>query len=103
MGRLRNEELIKDTLSVEERDQTVDLWIKYEQNRLRQQSNFKKLYSSLKLFEDSKQILHLKGRFGNTLLDYEQKYTIILRDGDSSFTKLLIENSHGKVFQKMLN
>ena len=69
MSRVRNEELIKDTLSVEERDQAVDLWIKYEQDCLRQQSNFKKLYSSLKLFEDSKQMLRLKGRFGNTLLD----------------------------------
>ena len=100
MSRVRNEELIKDTLSVEERDQAVDLWIKYEQDRLRQQSNFKKLYSSLKLFEDSMQMLRLKGRFGNTLLDYEQKYPIILRGGDSSFTKLLIEDSHGKVFHK---
>ena len=100
MSRVRNEELIKDTLSVEERDQAVDLWIKHEQDLLRQQSNFKKLYSSLKLFEDSKQMLRLKGRFGNTLVDYKQKYPIILRGGDSSFTKLLIEDSHGKVFHK---
>ena len=95
MSRVRNEELIKDTLSVEERDQAADLWIKYEQDRLRQQSNFKKLNSSLKLVEVLKQMLRLKGRFGNTLLDYEQKYPIILRGGDSSFTKLLIEDSHG--------
>ena len=86
MSRVRNEELIKDTLSVEERDQAVDLWIKYEQDCLRQQSNFKKLYLSLKLLEDSKQMLSLKDRFGNTLLDYEQKHPIILRGGDSSFT-----------------
>ena len=45
-------------------------------------------------------MLCLKGRFSNTLLDYEQKYPIILRGGDSSFTKLLIEDSHGKVFHK---
>ena len=100
MSRVRNEELIKDTLSIEERDQAADLWIKYEQDRLRQQSNFKKLNSSLKLFEVLKQMLRLKGRIGNTLLDYEQKYPIILRGGDSSFTKLLIEDSHGKVFHK---
>ena len=100
MSRVRNEELIKDTLSVEERDQAVVLWIKYEQDRLRQQSNFKKLYLPLKLFEDSKQMLCLKGRFGNTLLEYF--YPIILRGGDSSFTKLLIEDSHGKVFHKVV-
>ena len=56
MSRVRNEQLTKDALSVEERDQAVDLWIKYEQGCLRQQSSFKKLYSLLKLFEDSNSI-----------------------------------------------
>ena len=37
---VRNEKVIKDTLSVEERDQAVELGMEYEQNCLRQQSNY---------------------------------------------------------------
>ena len=40
----------KDTLSAEERGQATELWMKYEQNCLRQQSNYAKSYLSLQLF-----------------------------------------------------
>ena len=47
-------------------------------------------FSSLNLFAKSQNILRLKGRFSNSLLEYEQKYPIISRDYESLFTKLLI-------------
>ena len=65
-------------MPIEEREEIINLWIKYEQDFLRQQPNFHKLFLSLDLLEDFQNILRLKRRFGNSLLEYEQKYPIIL-------------------------
>lgn len=42
-----------------------DEWTKCEQEALRSDSYFTRLSSSLKLFDDSNEMLPLKGRYGN--------------------------------------
>ena len=81
-------------MSIEERKKAINRWIKYEQDCLRQQLSFQKSFSSLILFEDSKNILRLKIRFGNSLLEWDQKYPIILRGYESLIMKLLITDAH---------
>ena len=68
----------EESVSIEEREEAINRWIIYEQDCLRQQPNFQKLFSSLNLFEDCQNILLLKGRFGHSLLECDQKYPIIL-------------------------
>ena len=72
----------------------------YEQDCLRQQPNFQKLFWSLNLFEDCQNISRLKGKFGNLLLEYDQKYPIILHGYESLFTRLLIANAHQRSLHK---
>ena len=64
-------------MPIEECEEIINRWIKYEQDFLRQQPNFHKLFLSLDLLEDFQNILRLKRRFGNSLLEHEQKYPII--------------------------
>ena len=87
-------------MSTEEREEAINRWMIYEQDCLRQQPNFQKLFSSLNLFEDCQNILWLKGRFGNSLLEYDQKYPIILRGYESLFTRLLIVDAHKRSLHK---
>ena len=71
-------------------EEAINRWIIYKQDCLRQQPNFQRLCSPLNWFEDCQNILQLKGRFGNSLLEYFQNYPIILREYESLFTRLLI-------------
>ena len=64
----------EEPVSIEECKEAINRWIMYEQDCLRQQPNFQKLFWSLNLFEDCQNILRLKGKFGNLLLEYDQKY-----------------------------
>ena len=83
-------------LTVCELDFVLDCWIIEEQKALQEQSNFNKLRTSLKLFHDDKKILRLKGRFANTLISFDEKFPIILRDS-SYFTVLVVWDAHFKV------
>ena len=87
-------------MSIKEREEAINRWIKYEQEGLHQQPNFQKLFSSLNLFEGSQNILWLKGRSGNSLLEDDQKYPIILRGYESLFTILLIVDAHQRLLHK---
>ncbi|XP_066934625.1 uncharacterized protein [Clytia hemisphaerica] len=86
-----------DTLLTEERKDTMELIIANEQHQLKGLENYQKLKSSLNLFEDQKGLLRLRGRFGNSTLQYQEKHPLILRT-DSVFTELLIKETHEKVF-----
>ena len=87
-------------MSIKEREEAINRWIKYEQEGLHQQPNFQKLFSSLNLFEGSQNILRLKGRSGNSLLEDDQKYPIKLRGYESLFTRLLIVDAHQRLLHK---
>ena len=84
----------EEFVTIEEREEAINRWIIYEQDCVRQQLNFQKLFSSLNLFEDCQYNLRLKGRFGNSLLEDDQKYFIILRGYESLFKRLLIVDAH---------
>ena len=84
----------EELVSIQGRKEAINWCIKYEQDCLREQPNFQKLFLSLNLFEDSQNILQLKGRFGNSLLEYDQKYPIILRGYESLFRRLFIVDAH---------
>ena len=49
----------EESMSIEEREEAINRWVKFEQDQLRQQSNFPKLFSSMNLFEDSQNTLRL--------------------------------------------
>ena len=88
--------LLEETLSLEEYNRSLQLWVKEEQRLLITESNFPKLKSSLNLFKDHEGVFRLKGRFGNTELSYEVKHPAILRS-DSNFAKLVVLESHERV------
>ena len=58
--------------------------------------NFKRLKNNLDLLYDDLKILLLKGRFGNSSLLDDQKYSVLLRTF-SHFTNLIVLNAHEKV------
>ena len=55
----------EELVSIEEREEVINRWIKYEQDCFGHQPNFQKLFLSLNLFEDSHNVLRLEGRIGN--------------------------------------
>ena len=89
--------LLENTLTIDEYNNALNLWIKTEQEILRQ-TDFGKLKVSLKLFVDTLGLLRLKVRFENAALDYVQKHPLILRSLENRFfTKLIILHSHERV------
>ena len=80
---------IRKEVNADEYNIALKLWIKNEQSLLNFERNFDKLHKSLKLFDDHDKILRLKERFA-TEMGGDEKHPIILRDGNSHFTKLLI-------------
>ena len=86
-----------NNITVDEYKYALDVWIKNEQYILQKELNYEKLKGSLKLFTDDNGFLRLKGRFANSLMDYDRKYPLILRSNDSQFTKLVIADAHEKV------
>ena len=92
----RPTEAVHDEIpGVAEYNQSLDSWIADEQKQIRKQSNFSKMKSSLKLFEDEKGFLRLRGRFGNANWNYDEKYPLLLRN--SYFTRLVILDAHDNV------
>ena len=90
--------LLKNTLTIDEYKNTMNLWIKVEHEILQRQTDFGKVKVSLKLFVDTLGLLRLKGRFENAALNYDEKHPLILRSLENSFfTKLIILDSHEKV------
>ena len=90
--------LLENTLTIDEYNNALNLWIKTEQEILQRQTDFGKLKVSLKLFVDTLGLLRLKGRFENAALDYVQKHPLILRSLENRFfTKLIILHSHERV------
>ena len=90
--------LLENTLTIDEYNNALNLWIKTEQEILQRQTDFGKLKVSLKLFVDTLGLLRLVGRFENAALDYVQKHPLILRSLENRFfTKLIILHSHERV------
>ena len=68
----------EDILQVNECNKSLKLWIKCKQGLLKRQDNYRKLNVSLK-YTDEEGILHLKGRFANSLICYDERHPIFLR------------------------
>ena len=64
--------LLENTLTINEYNNTLNLWIKSEQEILQRQTDFGKVKVSLKLFVDTLGLLRLKGRFENPALDHDE-------------------------------
>ena len=64
--------LLENTLTINEYNNTLNLWIKSEQEILQRQTDFGKVKVSLKLFVDMLGLLRLKGRFENPALDHDE-------------------------------
>lgn len=95
---LKNRELNKEeTISAAELRDALEIIVKNEQQQLAEQPQFKKIKSSLNLFQDEKGIFRQRGRFGNaSLLEFDEKYPILLRNS-SYVTRLIIRKSHEEV------
>ena len=90
--------LLENTLTIDEYNNALNLWIKTEQEILQRQTDFGKLKVSLKLFVDTLGLLRLKGQFENAALDYVKKHSLFLRSIENRFfTKLIILHSHERV------
>ncbi|XP_065652958.1 uncharacterized protein LOC136080271 [Hydra vulgaris] len=80
-------------LTTKEINSAEELCIKCEQSLLKGENDSSQDYENIKqqldLFIDEHNILRLKGRFENSLLEYAEKYPIILRSY-SHFTKLIV-------------
>ena len=100
-GTLKNDKaniLLENTLTIDEYNNELNLWIKTEQEILQRQTDFGKLKVSLKLFADTLGLLRLKGQFENVALDYGKKYSLFLRSIENRFfTKLIILHSRERV------
>ena len=88
-------------LSTEEFKDAFDLLITNNQRKF--QSNetyFKKLSASLKVFEDKDGRLRVQGRFGqNEKLTYDERYPLILPN-DYHLTKLIVMDAHEKTLHQ---
>ena len=70
-------------------DESKTLWVKYEQYYIQKDSKYKRMKNSL---------IHSKTRFSElTEMSYERKHPLLLRN-NSYFTKLIVLDSHEKVF-----
>ena len=100
-GTLKNDNanvLLENTLTTDEYNNALNLWIKTEQGILQRQTDFGKSKVSLKLYVDTLGLLRLKGRFKNAPLDYDEKHPLILRTLENRFfTKLIILHPHERV------
>ena len=100
-GTLKNDNanvLLENTLTIDEYNNALNLWIKTEQGILQRQTDFGKSKVSLKLYVDTLGLLRLKGRFKNAALDYDEKHPLILRSLENRFfTKLIILHPHERV------
>ena len=100
-GTLKNDNanvLLENTLTIDEYNNALNLWIKTEQGILQRQTDFGKSKVLLKLYVDTLGLLRLKGRFKNAALDYDEKDPLILRTLENSFfSKLIILHPHEKV------
>ena len=100
-GTLKNDNanvLLENTLTIDEYNNALNLWIKTEQGILQRQTDFGKSKVLLKLYVDTLGLLRLKGRFKNAALDYDEKHPLILRSLENRFfTKLIILHSHERV------
>ena len=97
--RKKGDEFIVGQLQVAEICEADKMWIRFEQSIIsKEKENFRKLTSSLNLFYDSEQLIHLNTRLNrSTKLHYENKNTLLLRQG-SHFSKLIVLRSHEHMF-----
>ena len=85
-------------ISVEGEDESKMLWVKYEQYFIQKDSKYKRMKNSLNLYFDENSLIHSKTRFRElTETSYERKHPLLLRN-NSYFTKLIVPDSHEKVF-----
>ena len=82
-------------LITEENQQSLKRWIQSKQTMLKLQSNFLKLKGSLNLFEDDG-LLRFRGRFENSVLEFDFKFPILIRGNESYFTRFGM--AHQNVF-----
>lgn len=82
-------------LGVQEILVTENHWIKEAQKELQQLPKYKDLVIQLGIINDGK-VLRCRGRLGNSKLELEAKYPIILPSGHM-FTQLVVEDCHLRV------
>ena len=86
-------------ISAEEQETALKKWILEEQSILSRSHQFTKQFSSLGLYSDDG-ILRLRSRFKNSAMMENQKHPILIRDATSTFTKMIIWDSHEKMMHQ---
>ena len=93
----------KGEINVEEIDESKMLWVKYEQYFIQKDSKYEKIKNSLNLYFDENSLIHSKTKFSELAeMSYERKHPLLLRNS-SYFTKLIVLDSHEKVFHNGVN
>ena len=88
--------LMETSISLDEYQKALQIWLKDEQRAFYKQSNFERVKTSLGLFEDNTGLLRVQGRFRNSQMTQNQKFPLLLRN-DSRFTFLIVIDAHEKV------
>ena len=99
INRIRKKRTPPDCITVQECNVAMDLWIHSEQIELKKEETFGRLSRSLSLFEDKHGILRLRGRFGRSNLNYNQKHPAIIRH-ESHLTKLIVLDTHKTILHQ---
>ena len=87
---------VEGEVCTEETDEALRRCIKWEQDAITDDKQFKNLKKQLSLFSDKEGILRLKGRLENSHLLFNAKHPILL-NRNSYFTKLVILHAHYQV------
>ena len=93
---------LNGSLTVAEVEMAKTLWIKHVQQLIFQDAKFKQMQISLGVYKDDSGVLRCSGRIQNSLLPYSTKCPVLLPK-KHYFTRLIILDSHEKVFHNKVN
>jgi hypothetical protein len=86
----------RGVVKIDEIENSLKLWVKYEQEIFSSEKKFNNKKHQLDLFKDAAGIYRLKGRLEGAHLSFDTKHPMLLNHV-SYFTKLVIINAHHTV------
>jgi len=89
-------QIARGVVKTEEKEKSLKLWIKYEQDIMSSDNKFDNKKQQLDLFMDNEGIYRLKGRLEGAHLSFDAKHPILLNHL-SYFTKLVVIRAHHAV------
>ena len=98
----RNTKKKSGVINAEEISVCENLWIKFDQQEIKNNKQFFNVKKQLNLFEDENGFIRLKGRLGNAEINFDNKFPILLNEM-SHVTKLFVIDAHKRVKHSGVN